>query len=338
MSILHSFDYAAFSAVAFAFCFGLYAVLDGFDLGVGILIPFAPRSTDRDAMMESLDPFWDGSEAWLVLGGITLLTGFPLAFAVVMPALCVPLALMLFGFLLRGISFAFRGRGGPLKIIWSFAFAAGSIIAGFCQGAFLGALVGGIPIVNGHFAGGLSIWLILFSIVTGLGFVAGYGLLGACWLIWKTRGPTQVFGRELTVPTLLCTGAFFAIVSIGIPLALPRVAGRWSAWPNFLMLTPLMLIAVAAWIGVWRVRWGTRDWAPFALSLLFFFISLAGVGASVWPAAIPVVMKIWDTLSMHPTQAIMVLALVIIVPIILGYVVYGCWLVRGNVRPPSDLA
>jgi len=339
MSVLPNLDYAVFFALALAFVVGLYVVLDGFDLGVGILFPFAPRSIDRDTMMDSLEPFWDGNETWLVLGGMVLLTGFPLAFAILLPALYVPLALMLFGLVLRGIAFEFRGQGGSFEIIWSAAFAAGSMIAAFCQGAILGAFVGGgISVVDGRFAGGPFDWLGLFSVITGLGVVAGYGLLGACWLIWKTDGSTQIFGRELTVPTLLCTGVAIALVSLWTPFALPEVADRWFAWPNFLLLAPLPLIALAGWIGVWRSRWGRRDWAPLALSLLMFLTSLAGVGASLWPAAIPGVMTIWEASSMHRTQAFVALSLVTIVPIILSYMAYGYWVFRGKVRPPSDAA
>ena len=334
MSILNTVDYAVFFALALGFVVGLYVVLDGFDLGVGILFPFAPRSLDRDAMMDTLEPFWDGNETWLVLGGMVLLTGFPLAFAILLPALYVPLALMLFGLVLRGIAFEFRGQGGSFQIIWSSAFSAGSMIAAFCQGAILGAFVGGgLPVVDGQFAGGPFTWLSLFSVITGFGLVAGYALLGACWLIWKTSGPTEIFGRELTVPTLLCTGAAIAVVSIWTPLASPQVADRWFTWPNVILLSPLPLGAAAAWIGVWRARWHQPDWAPFALSLLLFITSLAGVGASLWPSAIPGVMTIWDASSMHQTQAIVALALVIIVPIILSYIAYGYWVFRGKARP-----
>ena len=338
MSILSNFDFAAFFAVAAAIVIGLYVTLDGFDLGVGILFPFAPRQVDRDVMMQSLEPFWDGNETWLVLGAMVLLAGFPLAFAILIPAFYVPLALMLFGLVLRGIAFEFRGQGGPLEIVWTSAFAAGSFIAAFCQGAILGAFVGRqIIVVDGHFAGGPFDWLGLFPVITGLGVVAGYGLLGAGWLIWKTSGSTQIFGRELSLPTLLCAGAAIAVVSVWTPFAVPQIAARWFTWPDTLMLLPMPVIAAAAWVGVWRARWSEREWAPLALSLLLFLTSLAGLGASVWPAAVPGVMTIWQASSMHRTQVIVAGAIMVVVPIVLAYMTFGYWVFRGKTKPPAGV-
>ncbi|ABD04917.1 Cytochrome bd ubiquinol oxidase, subunit II [Rhodopseudomonas palustris HaA2] len=338
MSMLSGFDFAVFFAVGAAVVIGLYVVLDGVDLGVGILFPFAPRSSDRDLMMATLEPFWDGNETWLVLGGMVLLAGFPLAFAILLPAFYVPLCLMLFGLVIRGIAFEFRSQGGPFEIAWSTTFAVGSFIAAFCQGAILGAFVGRyIAVVDGAFAGGPFDWLGLFSIATGLGVVAGYGLLGACWLIWKTGGATQMFARELVLPTLLCVGAAILLISVWTPFVKPQIADRWFAWPDFVWLAPMPIVAVAAWLGVWLTRWSEREWAPLALSLLLFMASLAGLGASVWPEAVPGSMTIWQASSMHRTQLIVAGALVIVMPIILAYIGYGYWLFRGKTRPAPDL-
>ncbi len=337
MSMLANFDFASFFAVAAAIVIGLYVVLDGFDLGVGILFPFAPRASDRDAMMATLEPFWDGYETWLVLGGLVLLGAFPLAFAILLPAFYVPLCLMLFGLVIRGVAFEFRSQGGQFQIVWSATFAAGSFIAAFCQGAVLGAFVGrSITVSDGVFAGGPFDWLGLFSIATGLGVVAAYGLLGACWLVWKTSGSTQNFGRELMLPTLLCAGTAILLISVWTPFAKPQIAERWFAWPDFLWLTPLPIIAVLAGIGILLTRWSEREWVPLALSLLLFVTSLAGLGASVWPEAIPGVMTIWQASSMHRTQVIVAGAVVIIVPIILAYIGYGYWLFRGKTKPVPE--
>jgi cytochrome d ubiquinol oxidase subunit II len=333
MSILSNFDFAVFFAVAAAIVIGLYVALDGFDLGVGILFPLAPRRSDRDVMMESLEPFWDGNETWLVLGAMVLLSGFPLAFAILIPAFYVPIALMLFGLVLRGIAFEFRGQGGSLEIIWTSAFAAGSFIAAFCQGAILGAFVGReIAVVDGRFAGGPFDWFGLFPALTGLGVVAGYGLLGACWLIWKTGGSTQTFGRELALPTLFGVGAAIVAVSLWTPLAVPQVAARWFTWPDMLMLLPLPVITAAAWVGVWMTRWSEREWAPLTLALLLFLASLGGIGASVWPAAVPGVMTIWQASAMHRTQVIVAGLVIVIVPIVLGYMAFGYWVFRGKTK------
>jgi cytochrome d ubiquinol oxidase subunit II len=334
MSMLSGFDFATFFAVGAAITIGLYVALDGLDLGVGILFPFAPRTSDRDLMMTTLEPFWDGNETWLVLGGMVLLAGFPLAFAILLPAFYVPLCLMLFGLVIRGIAFEFRSQGGRFQIAWSTTFAIGSFIAAFCQGAILGAFVGQtIKVSDGAFAGGPFDWLGLFPIATGLGVIAGYGLLGACWLIWKTGGATQQFGRELLLPTLLCVGAAILAISVWTPIARPQLAERWFAWPDSLLLMPLPMIAATAWIAIWLVRWSEREWAPLALSLLLFTAALGGLGVSVWPEAIPGVMTIWQASSMHRTQVIVAGALVVIVPIILAYIGFGYWLFRGKTRP-----
>jgi cytochrome d ubiquinol oxidase subunit II len=334
MNIFSSVDFAAFFAVATAIIIGLYVTLDGFDLGVGILFPFAMRRVDRDVMMRSLEPFWDANETWLVLGVMVLLTGFPLAFAILIPAFYVPICLMLFGLVLRGIAFEFRGQGGALEIVWTVAFAGGSFIAAFCQGAILGAFVGrDIAVVNGQFAGGLFDWFGLFSLVTGLGVVAGYGLLGACWLIWKTSGSTQMFGRQLALPTLLCAGAAIAVVSVWTPITRPQIAARWFSWPDTLMLLPMPVIAACGWVGVWMGRLSEREWAPLACALVLFLASLAGLGASVWPAAVPGVMTIWQASSMHRTQIIVAGAILVVVPIVLAYMTFGYWVFRGKIKP-----
>ncbi|RYX89207.1 MAG: cytochrome d ubiquinol oxidase subunit II [Bradyrhizobiaceae bacterium] len=334
---LANFDFAVLFAVIAAMGIGLYVALDGFDLGVGILFPFAPRSGDRDLMMETLEPFWDGNETWLVLGGMVLFAGFPLAFAIILPAFYVPLCLMLLGLILRGIAFEFRVQGGSLEMIWSAVFSAGSFIAAFCQGAILGAFIGqSIHVVDGRFAGGPFDWLGLFPILTGLGLAAGYALLGACWLIWKTGGSTQTFARELALPTLLCVGAAIAVVSVWTPLALPFIAARWFNWPDTLLLLPLPVIAAVAWINVLRSRWSEHEWVPLASALVLFIACLAGVGASVWPFAVPGVMTIWEASSMHRTQVIVAGSLVVIVPIVVAYMIYGYWIFRGKTKPSID--
>jgi cytochrome bd ubiquinol oxidase subunit II len=336
MNTLSSFDYSVAFAVAEAFIIALYVVLDGFDLGVGILFPFAPRPADRDLMIETLAPVWDGNETWLVLGGMVLLGAFPGAFAILLPAYYVPLALMLFALVLRGISFEFRAQGGPLQVVWTVAFAGGSALAAFCQGAILGSFVGGgLHVVGGRFAGGPFDWLNLFSIITGLGVIAGYGLLGACWLIWKTDDDTQIFARELAFTTLLCTGAAIVVVSLWTAFSVPQIAERWFALPNLFLLAPLPLIALAAWIGVLRLLWGSRDWLPFLCAIPLFLASLGGLGASIWPQAAPGVMTIWEASSAHRTQVILSGALLGIVPIVLAYTAFSYWTFRGKIPAPE---
>lgn len=327
-----AFDYPTFFACAAGVVIALYVTLDGFDLGVGILFPFAPSTAERDVMMRSLVPTWDGNETWLVLGGMVLLSGFPLAFSILLPAFYVPLCLMLFGLVLRGVAFEFRSQGGALQLAWTAAFAGGSVIAAFCQGAILGAFVDGSIVVTGRaFGGGSFDWLHVFSIVTGLGVVAGYAVLGSGWLIWRTDGNTQIFAREIARPSLLAAGVAIALVSIVTPLVLPKVAERWFSWPGIALLSPLPLIAASSWLTSWRSLWGERQWLPFAAAVVIFVCALAGVGVSVWPAAIPGALTIWEASSEHRTQVIVASAVSLIVPIILSYTIFSYWVFRGKV-------
>lgn len=327
------FDFPTFFACAAGLVIALYVTLDGFDLGVGILFPFAPRSADRDAMMRSLAPMWDGNETWLVLGGMVLLAGFPTAFSILLPAFYVPLALMLLGLVLRGVAFEFRSQKGALEIGWSTAFSGGSLLAGFCQGAILGAFVEGrILVVGNRFAGGPFDWVSFFSVATGLGVVAGYAMLGAGWLIWRTNGNTQVFAREIARPALLGAGSAVALVSVWTPLESHLIAVRWFSFPNLLILAPLPIVAIVAWVVAWRSLWvKEREWLPFAASIVLFVSALLGVGISVWPAAIPGVMTIWEGVSAPRTQMIVAWALIMIVPVILSYVGFSYWVFRGKI-------
>lgn len=332
-----AFDYPTFFAFAAGIVILLYVTLDGFDLGVGILFPFAPRTADRDTMMATLAPTWDGNETWLVLGGMVLLAGFPLAFSILLPAFYVPLCLMLFGLVLRGVAFEFRSQRGAFQLAWSVAFAAGSALAGFCQGAILGAFIDeSVTVSDGQFSGGAFDWLHFFSMATGLGVVAGYAVLGAGWLIWRTGGHTQIFAREIARPALVAAGVAIALISIWTPLSLPTVALRWFAWPGIAGFAILPVIAAVAWITAWRSLWGERHWLPFAAAVTLFACALAGIGVSVWPAAIPGALTIWAASSAPRTQEIVAPIIIVIVPIILAYVVFSYWVFRGKVVGGSE--
>jgi cytochrome bd ubiquinol oxidase subunit II len=312
---------------------GLYVTLDGYDLGVGILFPFAPSDADRDAMMASIGPVWDGNETWLVLGGMTLLVGMPIAFSILLPAFYMPLVLMLFGLVLRGVSLEFRGQRGPLQIAWSIAFSGGSILAAFCQGTILGRYIeGGVAVVDNRFAGGPLDWLGVFPVLTGLGVIAAYALLGACWLIWKTEGNTQTFAREVASLALLGSAAALLVVSGWTAFVLPAVAERWFAWPNALLLAPLPLAAIVIWIALWRTRWGRHEGLPFALAVGLLLVSLIGLLVSIWPAAIPGALSLWDEPPGTHRQSIIAVIVAVILPIVLAYTVYSHWVFRGKAK------
>ncbi len=325
------FDYPTFFACAAGLVIALYVVLDGFDLGVGIIFPFAPLSSDRDTMMQTLAPTWDGNETWLVLGGMVLLVGFPAAFSVLLPAFYVPLCVMLFGLVLRGVAFEFRSQSGPFQPVWSAAFSGGSAIAAFCQGAVLGAFLDErIAVRGGMFVGGPFDWLHPFSIATGLGVVAGYAVLGAGWLIWRTSGHTQIFAKEIVKPALVTAAVAILLISVWTSVSLPHVATRWFSWPSILMLAPLPALGAVAWITAWRSVWSVCEWRTFVAAVVLFLSALVGLGVSIWPAAIPGAMTIWEASSAPRTQALMAPAIALIIPVILSYVAFSYWVFRGK--------
>src|SRR5689334_2176585 len=226
-------------ALLIATAVGLYVILDGFDLGIGILFPFARTEEERDLMMNSIAPFWDGNETWLVLGGGGLWVAFPKAYAVIMPALYLPVIVMLLALVFRGVAFEFRTVAVTSKRYWTFAFAAGSTLAAFCQGVILGGLIQGIKVENGAFAGGAFDFATPFALLCGLGVVAGYAFLGACWLTMKTEGAIAARARRHAKLLLLAVLLFMAIVSLWTPLQFPRIRERWFSLPNFWFLWPV---------------------------------------------------------------------------------------------------
>src|SRR5690606_501201 len=230
------------AAIVVAIGVAMYVVLDGFDLGVGILFPFFREEGERDQMMNSVAPFWDGNETWLVLGGNGLFVAFPLAYSIIMPALYIPLILMLLALVFRGVAFEFRWVAKPRHRKWDIAFATGSMVAGFAQGVMLGGLLDGITVENGRFAGATFDFLTPFSVMCGLGLVVGYALIGACWLIMKTAGPLEQQARRCARPLLLGLLAFIALVSLWTPLEYERIAERWFSFPNLLYLSPVPIV------------------------------------------------------------------------------------------------
>src|SRR5262245_29042807 len=227
--------WAALIGVAVA----MYVILDGFDLGIGILFPAFPQARHRDLMVNTVAPFWDGNETWLVLGGGGLLVAFPKAYAVILPALYLPVILMLLALVFRGVAFEFRWVARTSKIWWDRAFWLGSTLAAFFQGVILGGLIQGITIANGEFAGGPIDWATRFSVLCGLGVVAGYALLGATWLAMKTEGAVAERARGQAKLLLLAVLAFMGAVSLWTPLAFPRIAQRWFTTPNIYYLWPV---------------------------------------------------------------------------------------------------
>lgn len=309
----------------------LYVLLDGFDLGVGILFPFAPEDSSRDRMMNSIAPFWDGNETWLVLGGGGLFAAFPLAYAVLMPALYIPVILMLLGLIFRGISFEFRFKAtGKSRRIWDYAFHFGSLTATVMQGMFIGAFVQGIKVEGRSFAGNAFDWLNAYSVMTGVALVFGYALLGATWLIMKTDGITQVWARKCASYVLGYVGLFLGIVSLSMPLMNADVKNLWFGTPGFFFLLPIPMLTLVLFIMIWRDLHSGREYRPFFLSIGVFLMGYIGLGVSLWPWLIPFEITFRQAAAAPPSQSLLLVGTVIMLPVILGYVGYCYYVFRGK--------
>jgi cytochrome d ubiquinol oxidase subunit II len=310
----------------------IYVIFDGFDLGIGILFPFAETERERDQMMNSVAPFWDGNETWLVLGGAGMMVAFPLAYSIILPAFYLPVIVMLLALVFRGVAFEFRWIGVTSKRHWTFAFAAGSALAAFCQGLILGGLIQGIKVENGAFAGAAFDWLTPFAVLCGLGLMAGYGLLGATWLVMKTDGSVAARARIEAKLLLLTVLAFMAIVSIWTPLAFERIAVRWFSLPNILFFwwvpAATALVAFAAW------RWleTGREALPFLAAIALFLLGYLGLLISNFPYLVPPSLTIWQTAAAPATHVFMLMGTLVLLPIILGYMIFVYWIFGGKLR------
>ena len=327
----HALDLTVVWAGIIAFAIAMYVVMDGFDLGIGILFPGFAVGRDRDAAMNAIAPVWDGNETWLVLGGGGLMAAFPLAYAFVLPALYTPLIAMLLGLVFRGVAFEFRWRDPAHRRRWDAAFCFGSCIATFAQGITLGALLQGIHIEGRGYAGGWWDWLTPFSLLTGASLMIGYALLGACFLNWKTEGTVQAAARRfarMLAPALLIA---IAAVSAYTPFLEGKYYQRWFAWPNILATAPVpLLVAVVALLLVRTLASG-RERLPFLLTLALFGLSMIGLAISIWPDVIPGRVTIWQAASPHSSQLFMLVGASVLVPVILAYSAFSYWIFRGKV-------
>jgi cytochrome bd ubiquinol oxidase subunit II len=306
-------------------------VLDGFDLGLGIIFPLLDSERDRDTAVNSVAPVWDGNETWLVLGGGGLLAAFPLAYAVVLPALYAPILAMLLGLVFRGVAFEFRWRSRRAKPWWDAAFFGGSLIATLAQGVALGALVQGIRVANRAYAGGWYDWLSPFSIMTGIALVIGYGLLGATWLIMKTEGPLQDRAYRLAWPFGLGTLILIGVVSLWTPFLDRSYMERWFSWPNIAWLAPVPLLVLAAAIALFRGLVVGAHRQPFFAALALFVLSYAGLGISFWPWIVPRAITIHDAAAPDVSLAFLLAGAAFLLPMILGYTIWAYWVFRGKV-------
>ena len=328
-----TFDLPFIWAGLIAFAVLAYVVLDGFDLGVGILFPFAKTGHDRDVMMNSVAPVWDGNETWLVLGGGGLMAVFPLAYAVVFPALYVPLMAMLIGLVLRGVAVEFRWRTKRGQFLWDWAFSGGSTIAAMAQGIAVGALVQGIPMMGRAYTGGWWNWLSPFSILTCVALVMGYGLLGSTWLVMKTDGALKEKSRTQAVFTGLATLILIGLVSLLTPFLKPDYFVRWFAFPTIIFSALVPLLLAACTYGLYSGLRDNKDYEPFLCAQGIFVLCFAGLGISFYPYIVPPALSIWDAASPDKSLRFLLVGMVIIMPLILAYTAYSYWVFHGKVNP-----
>jgi cytochrome d ubiquinol oxidase subunit II len=325
-------DLSLIWAIIIVFGVMMYVVMDGFDLGIGILYPFVKDDGERDVMMNTVAPVWDGNETWLVLGGAALFGAFPLAYSVVLSALYLPLILMLLGLIFRGAAFEFRFKARPEKRhLWDKAFIGGSIAATFFQGVALGTYIEGLPVVDRAFAGGSLDWLAPFPLFCGLGLIAAYALLGCTWLIMKTEGRLQQQMHDLARPLVLVLLGITGIVSIWTPLAHAEIAERWFSLPNLFWFMPVpILVLVCTW-ALLRAVANNAHHAPFVLTLVLIFLGYSGLGISLWPNVVPPSISIWDAAAPPQSQGFMLVGALFIIPFILMYTAWSYYVFRGKV-------
>jgi len=328
-------DIATVWAFIIAFAVFVYVVMDGFDLGLGILFPLFPLKADRDIIMNSVAPVWDGNETWLVLGGGGMMAAFPLAYAVLMPALYTPMIAMLIGLIFRGVAFEFRWRTTSERNRWDIAFAGGSWLAALAQGIALGAILQGVHVDGRHYAGGWWDWLTPFSILTGVSLAVGYALLGATWLVLKTEGGLRSRAYHLCWYLLFAMLAAIATVSIATPFLHIQYARRWFTWPNVILTAPVPMAVAAVTVALLRSLANRIDTQPFFLTLALFALSYAGLGISMYPYIVPQSITIWQAAAPESSQLFMLVGVAILIPLILGYTVWAYYVFRGKVRAGS---
>ena len=307
-----------------------YVLMDGFDLGIGILFPVFAVGEERDQAMNSIAPVWDGNETWLVLGGGGLFAAFPLAYAIILPATYPLIIAMLLGLVFRGVAFEFRWRDPAHRVYWDAAFTIGSLTATIAQGITLGAVLQGIRVADNAYAGGWLDWLSPFSLLTGASLVLGYALLGASWLIWKTEGAAQAHARRMAFVLGIATLIAMAAVSAATPFLHYDYWQRWFSLPGVFLTSQIpLLVLITAAVFFWGLRRGSER-VPFLMVLALFFLNFLGLGVSVYPYLVPRAVTIWDAAAPPQSQQFMLIGTVVIFPVIIGYTAWAYWVFRGK--------
>ncbi|MFA9475320.1 MAG: cytochrome d ubiquinol oxidase subunit II [Filomicrobium sp.] len=325
-------DLAFIWAVLIAIAVLAYVLLDGFDLGIGILFPFLKNERQRDVAMNTVAPVWDGNETWLVLGGGGLFAVFPLAYAVIMPALYAPIIAMLLGLIFRGVAFEFRWKANRSRAIWDWSFTLGSLTAAFAQGIMLGALVQGIEVADRAYAGGWWDWLTPFSIATGIAVIIGYTLLGATWLIVKTEGDLQEQAYRWAKTAGIGTIVMIGIISLWTPFLNDIFMQRWLAFPAIVYAAPVPILVLAAAFSLYKGLQMRRELQPFLSALALFVLCFIGLGIGFYPYMVPHSITIWDAAAPDSSLLFLLVGASVLLPLILAYTAYSYWVFRGKIR------
>lgn len=328
-------DYALIWAILIAVAVFAYVALDGFDLGVALLFPWFKKEQDRDIMMNTVAPVWDGNETWLVLGGGGLLAVFPLAYAVLMPALYMPVIAMLLGLIFRGVAFEYRFKTKRAKHIWDLSFIVGSLVAAMSQGIMLGAMLQGIEVEGRAYAGGWFDWLTPFTIFCGLAVTVGYALLGASWLVMKTSGDLQTRSYALARKAALLLVAAIAFVSLYLPWRDANIADRWFSFPASVWLWVLPVVLAGVTFGLLRSLFKQQEGRPYLWALGLFLLSFAGFAVSIFPYLVPFEITIWEAAAPDNSLKFLLVGAVVLIPIIFAYTGYTYWVFRGKVDADS---
>lgn len=316
------------------FGLAMYVIMDGFDLGIGILFPFFKHKEDKDVMMNTVAPVWDGNETWMVLGGAALMGVFPVAYSVILSALYLPLIFMLLALTFRGVAFEFRFKADESHTkYWDASFFFGSLIATFFQGVVLGAIIEGMPVVDRQFAGSSFDWVAPFPLFSGLGLVVAYALLGATWLLIKTEGALEAQIRRYSYVLTALFLLTILIISIWTPLAHDTIASRWFSAPNFYFLMPIpFIVALVGMLLLYTIKIRHSHY-PFFMVLILMLLGFVGLLISLWPNIIPYDVTFWEAAAPIESQVFMLIGTLLILPVILMYTGWSYYVFRGKVRP-----
>jgi cytochrome d ubiquinol oxidase subunit II len=310
----------------------MYVLLDGFDLGVGILYGFVGDTRSRNLVIGSIAPVWDGNETWLILGAVGLMAAFPQAFAIIIPAIYFPVVIMLLALVFRGVAFDFRFRDAERRGVWDHGFCYGSMLATFAQGIVLGAFIQGFATDGTAYTGGSFDCFTPFSVLTGISLMFGYALLGAGWLVLKTEGALQASMRALGRRALLLVLGAITVVSLWTLAAHHAIAMRWFGSLHGLWFAPVPLLSIAAAAWAWFAFAGTRDGAPFMAAVALFVLAYVGMIISLWPMIVPYKLTLWEAASPPETQMFLLIGTLGLLPVILLYTAWSYWIFRGKVR------